>query len=139
MAAVAQRKRDSTMTTWLAIACLLEAPPALGADEVFVQETAILAITMDDQTHALKTRAIEKEVTITEAVRVLTTYRVVTRDQYLNYDHTDRIASGAVNIKGRGTFLWAIEPGYAAVVTPPVGGKMYLMRPELEVPATKGK
>ncbi len=127
------------MTTWLAIACLLGAPPALGADEVFVQEAAILAITMDDQTHALKTRAIEKEVTITEAIRVLTTYRVVTRDQYLNYDHTDGIACGSVNIKGQGTYLWAIEPGYAAVVTLPVGGKVYLMRPELDVPAAKGK
>jgi hypothetical protein len=127
------------MTTWLAFTCLLGPPPALGATEVFVGEVAIMAVTMDDQAWALKTKAIDKEVTITEAIRVLTTFRVVTRDQYLSCDHTDGVACGSVTIKGRGTFLWAIEPGYAAVVTPPVGDKVYLLRPDLDVPAAKGK
>jgi hypothetical protein len=127
------------MTTCLAIACILGPSSRLCATEVFVGEAAILVISRDDQTQALKTKAIEKEVTISEAIRVLTTYRVVTRDQYLNYDHTVGVACGSVKIKGRGTFLWAIEPGYAAVITPPQGGMVYLLRPDLDVPAAKGK
>jgi hypothetical protein len=127
------------MMSWLTLACLLGLPPVLDAGEVFVQEAAIRAVTMDDQTQALKTKAIDKEVTITEAIRVLTTYRIVTRDQYLNYDHALGVACGSVKIKGRGTFLWAIEPGYAAVVTPSQGGTVYLMRPDLKMPAAKGK
>jgi hypothetical protein len=127
------------MTTWLAIACLLGPPPALGAGEVFVPEAAILAVARDDQTWALKTRALKKEVTITDVVKVLTTYRIVTRDQYLVYAHTLAGAYGSVKIKGRGTCLWAIEPGYAAVVTLPAGCKVYLLRPDLEVPAATGK
>jgi hypothetical protein len=105
----------------------------------FTNESAILAVTRDDQTESLKTKLLRKEVTATDAVNALTTYRVVTRDQYLEYAH-QLGATGSVTITGRGTYLWDIEPGYAAVVTPPRGGgPVYLLHPDLKVPAAQGK
>ena len=72
-------------------------------------------------------------------VKVLTRYHVISRDQYLTYDHLGDGASGSVMIRGRGPCLWSIEPDYAAVVTLPNDGKVYLLRPDLKVPAAQGK
>ena len=97
----------------------------------FTNESEILAVARDDQAEAVKTKRLGKELTITEAVKVLTTYRVVARQQYLEYAHQSG-ATGAVTIRGRGKHLWDIEPGYAAVVTPSRGGApVYLLHPDL--------
>src|SRR5262245_6005937 len=128
------------MAAWLTLVPLaflaVAPPPRAGAP--FTDEAAILAVARDDQTEALKTKRLKKEVTITDAVTVLTTYRAVTRDQYLEYAHRFG-ATGSVTVKGVGVGRWAIEPGYAAVVTLPRGGRVYLLHPELKVPPVSGK
>ena len=129
------------MTGWLSFASLvgLLAAPAGPAGGRFTDESAILAVGRDDQTEALKTKRLKKEVTVTDAVKVLTTYRAVTREQYLEYAHQPTGATGSVRVKGRGMCLWEIEPGYAAVVTLPHGRRVYLLHPGLKVPMARGK
>jgi hypothetical protein len=130
------------MAAWLTPATLagvlaVTAPPAPGGP--FTGEAAILAVARDDQAQALKTKLLKQEVTITDAVKVLTTYRVVGRDQYLVYAHQGG-ATGSATVKGLGVCLWEIEPGYAAVVTLPRGGRqVYFLHPDLKVPAVPGK
>ena len=128
------------MTRLLTLACVLAALPALREGEAFARdESDIVAVSLDDQAQALKTKAIKRGVGITEVIKVLTTYRVVTREQYLIYDHTVGVACGSASVKGGGTCLWAIEPGYAAVVTPPRGGEVYLLHPDLKVTRQAGQ
>ena len=126
------------MTRWLFLASLVilfASCATLHAEKPFTEEPAILAVERDDQTQALKTKLLKKEIVVTEVVKVLTTYRAVTRDQYLSCDHQIAGACGSVKLKDRGTCLWRIEPDYAAVVTLPGGVEIYLLRPDLKVPA----
>lgn len=127
-----------TLFAFGCIACLLA--PARGAEErfPFQDEGAILAVSREDPAIPLKTKLLNKEVTLPEAVKVLTTYRVVTRDQYLTYAHQVG-ANGSVTLKGGVTCLWQIESGYAGVVTLPAGQQVYLLRPDLKVAQGEGK
>ncbi len=113
-------------------------PQPDAATELFTDESSILAVTREDQTRDLEIQRLRKEVTLTAAIKVLTTYRVVTRDQYFIYTHQSG-AYGSVTSKGRGTCLWEIELDYAAVVTLPNGGRIYLLDPGLKVPAAPTK
>jgi hypothetical protein len=112
-------------------ACLFACCPALRASEPFAQESGILAVTREDQTNALKTRQLKKEVSLSEAIAVLTSFDKVTRDQYLTYAHQPTGARGTVTLKDGNTYTWEIEPGYAATVTDAKGGTTYLLHPRL--------
>lgn len=127
------------MTAWLTLAGILAVGAAPPVDALFTEEAAVLAVARDDQTEARKSNRLRKVVTVRDAVTVLTTYRVVTRDQYLEYAHQPG-ATGSVTVRGVGVCLWKIEPGYAAVVTLPGGdGRIYLLHPDLKVPVARGK
>ena len=119
------------LTATLALVVLVGTCETLRAEGAFTQETAILAISREDQTEALKTKRLRKEFTLTETIRVLTTYRVVTRNHYIRYAHTLHFAEGAVTVKEHGNCQWQIEPNYAGVVTLPAGRRIYLLRPDL--------
>lgn len=121
------------MKMFVALTCLANLFAALSrADEPFQNERNILAIHREDQTQALQTEMLKKEVTLTEAIQVLTTYWTVTAEQYLGYSHQVG-ADGSVTLQGGVTCLWKIEPGYAAVVTSPSGRPIYLLHPDLKV------
>jgi hypothetical protein len=108
--------------------------PALLAGEPFTQESAVLAVSREDQTNALKARLLKEEVPLSQALAVLTTFKKVTQEQYLIYDHQVG-ARGTVTLKDGKTYTWAIEPGYAATVTDAGGATTYLLPPRLAGPA----
>jgi hypothetical protein len=107
--------------------------PESRTGEPFTREPAILAVSREDQTNALKTRLLKKEVFLPEVITALTTFNKVTRDQYLLYDHQLAGAQGTVTLKDGKTYKWKLEPGYAAEVTSPGGDKTYLLDPRLPV------
>ena len=115
----------------LALAVLIGAlnigPVCVG--EVFADESAMLAITREDQTNAIAIRMLKNELTLSQAIVVLSTYQKVTRDQYMIYAHQPG-ARGTVTLKDGSVFSWEIEPGYAARVR---AGEttIYLLRPGL--------
>jgi hypothetical protein len=115
------------------VASWLACCPGLRAGEPFTQESAILALTREDQTKALKTRMLKKEVTVSEVIAVLTSFNKVTREQYLTCDHQASGVRGTVTLKDGKTYTWEIEPGYAATVTDRKGEKTYLLHPNLTV------
>jgi hypothetical protein len=112
---------------------LLLCCPAARAGEPFTDELSILAVSREDQTNALKTKLLKKEVSLTEVITVLTTFHKVTREQYLVYDHQLTGARGSVTLKGGKNYTWAIEPGYAATVKGAQGDTTYLLHPKLKV------
>ena len=113
--------------------------PACRAGEPFTDEASILAISRDDQANDLKTRRLKAEVTLPAAIAALTTYRTVTREEYLTYAHRSG-ALGKVTLKGGKEYSWDIEPGYAATVRGAGGEIIYLVHPKLDAqPAPKGK
>jgi hypothetical protein len=121
------------------IATMLGAGSACRAGEPFTDEASILAISRIDQANDLKTRRLKKEFSLPAAITVLTTYRTVSRDQYLTYAHQSG-AHGKVTLKGDKEYTWNIEPDYAAKVKGAGGEIIYLLHPKLDVPlAQKGQ
>jgi hypothetical protein len=114
-------------------ACCLACCPGSRAGEPFTQESAILAVSREDQANALKTRLLKKEVVLSEIIAVLTNFKVVTADQYLTYDHQISGVRGTVTLKGNKTYTFEIEPGYAAQVKDARGETTYLLAPNLKV------
>ena len=126
---------NSTMLCLLAF--LAGTAQALASDAqhvpVFTTEGQILAISRQDQSNAIKTKMVKRAVLLTEVITVLTTYRKVTKDQYMIYAHQIGVA-GTVTLTGGKSYTWSIEPGYAATVTSAKNDEVYLLRPELRVP-----
>jgi hypothetical protein len=115
------------------VASLLGSDSACRAGEPFTNEASILAISREDQANDLKTKRLKKELTLPAAITVLTTYRTVSRDQYLTYAHQAG-AYGKVTLKGGKDFSWEIEPDYAAKVKGAGGETIYLLHRSLDVP-----
>lgn len=110
----------------------LSVAPVERADPSFTDKESILAVSRYDQAPALKTKLLEEELTLAPVIEVLTTYRKVSREQYLVYAHQTG-ACGTVTLKGGATYLWEIEPGYAATVTGHRGVTTYLLHPRLKI------
>jgi hypothetical protein len=109
------------------------------AGEPFTDEASILAVSREDQANALKTKRLHKELTLPAAITVLTTYKTVSRDQYLTYAHQSG-AYGKVTLKGGKEYSWEIELDYAATVKGAQDEMIYLLHPKLDVqPAPKGQ
>jgi hypothetical protein len=66
---------------------------------------------------------------ISQVVQVLVTYQKVSMDQYLVFAHEPG-SSGSVRLES-GTFLWQIEPDYAAVIVDHRGQRTFLLHPRL--------
>jgi len=94
----------------------------------FTTETNILAITREDQSNALKTKALRHEVTLSDVLQVLTTYSAVDKEAFLSFAH-QLGATGTVTLVNGKTFVWHIEPDYAAVITDDQGAKVFLLKP----------
>ncbi|MEI6150725.1 MAG: hypothetical protein WCS01_16635 [bacterium] len=56
---------------------------------VFTTEDQILAVSRQEQNNAIKTKMVKREVLLTEVIKVLTTYRKVTKHQYLRVMSSD--------------------------------------------------
>jgi hypothetical protein len=115
------------------VAWVLGAGAACRAGEPFTDEASILAISREDQANYLKIKRLKKELTLPSVITVLTTYRSVSRDQYLTYAHQFGV-NGKVTLKGGKEFSWEIEPDYAAKVKGADGEIIYLLHPKLDVP-----
>ena len=63
-------------------------------DPSFTDEASILAVSRQDQTDALRTRLLKKELMLPEIINVLTNYRKVSREQYSVYDHQGGARAG---------------------------------------------
>ncbi|HEV2296782.1 MAG TPA: hypothetical protein VGR35_23270 [Tepidisphaeraceae bacterium] len=111
------------------LACTLAIAAVDRADPSFTDEASILSVSREDQTEAVKTGLLKKELTLPQVIEVLTSYRKVNRDQYLVYAHQIG-ARGA--LKGGTTYLWEIEPDDAARVTAHRGETVYLLHPRLK-------
>ena len=96
----------------------------------FTDDSAIVAISREDHGDALANRRLPREITLAEALRVLTTYAKVTREEYMRLAHQPGWR-GAVTLKDGATFEWTIERDYAAVVTDSRRNSTYLVRPDL--------
>ena len=109
---------------------------------VFATEEQILAVSRQDQSSAIRTKSVNREVFLTEVIQMLTTYRKVTKHQYMTYAHQIGI-SGTVTLTNGKVYTWSIEPGYAATVKSLDGEEIYLLRPELKTepapPAGRGE
>jgi hypothetical protein len=66
----------------------------------------------------------------------LTTYRKVSRDQYMVYAHQPGVR-GTVTLKGDVAYRWQIEPDYSATVTDERGATMYFLHPRLKIHPTR--
>lgn len=117
------------------LAFLVGATHALASDTenvpVFTPEDHILAVSRQDQSNAVKIKMVQREVLLTEVIKVLTTYRKVTKHQYMIYAHQIGL-SGTVTLIGEKKYTWSIEPGYAATVKSEGGKEVYLLHPELK-------
>lgn len=113
------------------LACGLATAAVEPADPSFTDEASILSVSRQDQTEAVKSGSLKKELTLPQVIEVLTSYRKVDRDQYLLYAHQIG-AFGTVTLKGGTTYLWEIEPNYAATVTAHRGKTVYLLHPRLK-------
>jgi hypothetical protein len=121
------------------VASVLGAGFACRAGEPFTDEASILAVSRDDQANDLKSKRLKKEFTLSAAITVLTTYKTVSKEQYLTYAHQSG-ASGKVVLRGGKEYSWDIEPDYAAQVKGAHGEIVYLLHPKLDAqPAPKGK
>lgn len=100
------------------------------AAESFTDDASIMAISREDQANALATHLLKKELTLPEAIVVLTTFQRVSRDQYILYSHQPG-ARGSVTLKDGNAFAWEIEPGYAARLKGQGTIVIYLLRPDM--------
>ena len=117
------------------LAFLAGAAHALASDTenvpTFTSEEQILAVSRQNQSNAIKTKIVKREVLLTEVIKVLTTYRKVTRHQYMIYAHQLGLSGTVTLTKGK-SYTWSIEPGYAGTVKSADGEEVYLLRPELK-------
>ena len=100
-----------------------------AAEQTFAKPSDLSAITREDQTKALKIKAIRSEVTLADAIQVLTTYRRVSKKEYMKLAHQIP-AKGTVTLTDGKQYKWEIEPDYAAKVINPDGAVTYLLRPQ---------
>lgn len=114
------------------ITTLLCPVSACFAGELFTDEAAILAISREDQTNALKTGRLKRELTLSAAITVLTTYRSVTQERFLIFAHQPGV-SGKLILKNGKAYTWTIEPDYAATLKGPGGETIYLLHPKLDI------
>lgn len=118
----------------MTVVCILGAFVAslstVSKAEKFTDELAILGVSRMDQSAALESKLIEEEVGLCEVILVLTTYEMVSRQEYMVLAHQIGI-TGTVVLKGGETFLWSIEPGYAGTVTDSKGELVYLVHPKI--------
>jgi len=123
------------------LAFLVSATHALAGDTesvpVFTFEEQILSVSRQDQSNPINTRMVKREVLLTEVIKVLTTYRKVTKHQYMIYAHQPGL-SGTVTLIGEKKYTWSIEPGYAATVKSEGGEEVYLFRPQLKTEPPAG-
>jgi hypothetical protein len=124
--------QDASGKYWFAMHQNASALKSQGPQRTFTTETNILAVSREDQTEALKTKVLEKEFTLRDAVVALTTFKQVTRDQYYIYAHRGIGAEGTVTLSGGKKYRWDIEPGYAARVADEQGAVVYLLAPSLK-------
>jgi hypothetical protein len=103
---------------------------AQQTNAVFTTVSNIMAVSRDDQTQALKTRLLDKEITIPDIVTVLTTFETVTRARYMVYAHRPTGAKGTVTLTSGRLFKWELEPGYAARIEDTNGVVTYLLSPK---------
>lgn len=108
-----------------------------GSVPVFTTEGQILAVSRQDQSNAIKTKMAKREVLLSEVIKVLTTYRKVTKHQYMVYAHQIGVF-GTVTLAEGTSYAWAIEPGYAATVKTAGGEETYLLSPELKTEQPAG-
>lgn len=116
------------------LACFCLSSQSLGRDvesiAVFASDNQIAAVTREENNHYEK-----RPVFLSEAISILTTYRVVTKDQYMVYDHGLICTRGTVSLTNGTTYKWFIEPDYAVKLTAPDRGEtIYLLHPYLKVP-----
>ena len=118
---------------FLVVAFVIAAPFVLAAESeqetTFTTESEILAVSREDQTDALKTKLLRKVVTLSDAISVMTTFKKVSKLQYLIYDHQIG-ARGTITLTGGRHFSWEIEPGYAARIRGDDGAVVYLLHPD---------
>jgi hypothetical protein len=99
-------------------------------DEVFTTERSIASVSRAPQANALRTGLLREELVLSEVITVLTTYRSVDEREYRRFHH--RIgAQGTVVLESGQTFLWEIQPGYAAKVVGHHNTTFYLLHPRL--------
>lgn len=103
----------------------------------FTDEASIMSVLREDQAEALKAQVLKKELTLPQVINVLTSYRKVTRDQYLVYAHRGLGARGSVTLKDGTIYVWEIEPDYAATVTAVPDETVYLLHPRLETESAR--
>ena len=96
----------------------------------FTENCSIMAISREDQTNALAIHLLKNELTLSDALVVLTTYRRVTSEEYMLLAHQPG-ARGTVTLAGGASYRWEIEPGYAAELTMSEQPTVYLLRPGL--------
>ena len=121
------------------VVCTLGTTAVERGQPSFTDEASILSVSREDQTEALKTGLLKAEVTLPQVIEVLTTYRKVTREQYRLAAHQIAGARGTVTLKGGVTYLWEVEPNYAATVKGHHGETVYLLHPRLKIePARDG-
>lgn len=92
----------------------------------------IMAVSREDQTEASRIKLLKQEVTLSDVLDDLTTFKEVTKQQYMVYDHLPG-ARGTVTLKGRGVCKWELEHGYAAQINDEHGVFTYLLAPSLAV------
>lgn len=123
---------------WSAVPVLSEPAPPAAAD-VFINESVIMGVTRADPARVGKAEAGKKELTLSEVLRVLTTYKKVSREVYSTYHHLGATDSGSVTTRNGVVYLWQIEPDCAAVVIAGQGERQttYLLAPRLLVKTGK--
>ena len=100
---------------------------------VFITEKQISAITLQDQSNAIKLKLLKAKLSKDEVIKILTSYRKVNRMQYFAYSHQIGGVSGSLSFSNGKIYKWSIEPGYAAIVQNDKGKEVfYLLHPELK-------
>jgi len=94
-----------------------------ASDATFTAENNILAMSRDPKS---------KDLSLVEAIKVLTTYRKVSAAQYSALDHlsSSPAIKGQVTLTDGKVYTWNIEPGYAATLTGTERETIYLLRPD---------
>lgn len=120
-------KRSPRLHCCVAILICLSACGICRAEARFTDEQSILAIAMDDAN--VDAPPDRPRLMISQVVQVLVTYQKVSMDQYLVFAHQPG-SSGSVRLES-GTFLWEIEPDYAAVIVDHRGQRTFLLHARL--------
>lgn len=103
------------------------------AADTFTDDDQIILLSRESQAVPMGAGTSEPSLSLAEVIEVLTTYRRVSEEQYSRYHHTGREVRGCVTLAGGRSYLWAIEPGYAAKVIGQADTVVYLLRPDLKV------